>query len=318
MTFLTAVLIGAPRLPAVFCFVIVGKGKSEASVTSAAAFAPRRIQIANALRKATRSEARSNYWLSVARALNEDNCNLPAKLQSAQQARNAAMVHAKVQRTARLSLTNDLGSANYDPAITTTDFSATVNNIYFPFVPGRTLLYSSIVPGGVEIIERQMTNETVVIDGVTCCVMKDLERLNGVLFEQTDDFYAQRTDGSVWYFGEVARQYKDGFLDSLEGSWRAGKDDAKPGITMPNVPVLGDLFRQEYLLNGAEDVAVIVSVGNTIVTLAGTFSGCIEMESSSPMEPAERERKFFAPNVGLVKEINLQTGAVYQLTQIIN
>lgn len=294
------------------------QGTSSAMAKKAGYFAPRRVQIANALRRASRSEAKSEYWLSVAKALNDDNCNLSTEIQIAQQARLDAIALASVQRSARLNLTSDLGTQNYDPIITPVDYSHSVNNVFYPIVPGRTLVYTSVSLAGVEVIQRQMTNQIVVVNGVSCRVMRDIETLNGVLHEDTSDFFAQRCDGSVWYFGEVAQSFKDGFLDSLDGSWRAGVDDAKPGIAMPANPTVGDLFRQEYAPNGAEDIGEVISVGNTVVTPAGTFTGCVEIEASSPMEPTERERKFFAPNVGLVKEINLHTGAVYELTQIIN
>ena len=74
---------------------------------------------------------------------------------------------------------------------------------------------------------------------------------DGVLVERTRDYYAQDTDGNVWYMGEdsVAFEYDDdGNLTgtSTEGSWRAGRNKARPGYAMPATPELGFRYFQEF------------------------------------------------------------------------
>ena len=121
----------------------------------------------------------------------------------------------------------------------------------------------------------------------------------------------------VWYFGEVARSFDDqGSLVGVEAMWRAGRGGAHPGTAMPALPTPGMMFRMEFALGTAEDFARVVSLGNTVTTPAGTFIGCLELEVSSPLDPDEVERKFFAPNVGLVKEVDLDTGSVFELVSI--
>ena len=56
----------------------------------------------------------------------------------------------------------------------------------------------------------------------------------------------QGQDGTVWYFGEIARNYEEGELVDIEGSWVAGVDGAKAGILMPASPSPGQIYRQEY------------------------------------------------------------------------
>jgi len=49
-------------------------------------------------------------------------------------------------------------------------------------------------------------------------------------------------------------------LISVDGSWQARVDGAGPGIVMPaGIPMVGDVYRQEWLVNDAEDLAEIQS-----------------------------------------------------------
>ncbi len=278
----------------------------------------RTIQIADAARQATRDDAHADYWLKVATLLNDDDPALLQSLQIARRERDDQLALAAAQRQARLLLQQQLGADAYRPTIDPNDFSTTITNTYFPMVPGRTMVYERTTAEGIEQIQRLMTYNSVDVDGVSCRVMSVGETLDGDAVEETVDFFAQKTDGSVWYFGEISRKFDGIFLDSLDGSWRAGKDGARPGIVMPANPMVGDIFREEFLLNRAEDVGRVVSVGNTVTVPAGIYSGCIEIESYSPIEPNERERKFYAPGIGLVKEVDLQTGEALELIQIIN
>ena len=80
------------------------------------------------------------------------------------------------------------------------------------------------------------------------------------VIESTVDWYAEDTDGNVWYFGERTKAaVEDSKLISVDGSWQAGVDGAEPGIIMPAVPTVGDVYRQEWLLGDAEDVGEVLS-----------------------------------------------------------
>ena len=136
--------------------------------------------------------------------------------------------------------------------------------------------------------------------------------------EDTVNWFSQKTGGSVWYFGEISQNFENDLLDNIDGSWRSGKDGAKPGIVMLASPSANHSYRQEWHLNGSEDVATVISFGNTITVPAGQFTNCVEIEESTPLEPEEKERKFYAPGIGLVREVDLTTGEVLDLIQIIN
>ena len=44
--------------------------------------------------------------------------------------------------------------------------------------------------------------------------------------EVTNDWYAQDSDGNVWYLGEDTKEYEDGKVVSTAGSWEHGVDGA--------------------------------------------------------------------------------------------
>jgi hypothetical protein len=53
-------------------------------------------------------------------------------------------------------------------------------------------------------------------------------------------------------------------------------------------------------------------------TPLGTFLHCVEVEEWTPLEPDASERRFYAPGIGLVLEIDVDTGERLELVQIID
>ena len=139
-----------------------------------------------------------------------------------------------------------------------------------------------------------MTHNTKVILGVTCIEVHDTVMVDGELTEDTLDWFAQDSAGNVWYFGENSKELEDGLVVSLEGSWMAGVDGAKPGIVMKASPAVGDFYRQEFSLENAEDLAEVVSLNESVTVPAGTFNNCLETEETSPLEPDALEHKFYS------------------------
>ena len=77
----------------------------------------------------------------------------------------------------------------------------------------------------------------------------------GDYVEVTKDWYAQDSDGNVWYLGEDTKEYENGKVASTAGSWEHGVDGAYAGIIIPADPKPGLEYRQEYYKGEAEDVA---------------------------------------------------------------
>ena len=196
----------------------------------------------------------------------------------------------------------------YEPSIDPAAFTATVDNPYFPLVPGARWVMEGSGESAGEVTTTLVTDETKTIMGVVCTVVRDEVKADGELQELTFDWYAQDADGNVWYFGEETAEYKNGEVSSREGSWEAGVDRAQPGIIMPAEPVAGLTYRQEFYAGQAEDQAQVVELGATADTPAGTFADVLVTEDWTPLEPDVAERKFYAPGVGLVMERQVRGG----------
>jgi hypothetical protein len=203
----------------------------------------------------------------------------------------------------------------YDPSIDPADFtnSTTIDNPLLPLVPGTTYSYV----GGDESIEVTVTDDTKVILGVSCVVVRDTVTLDGEVVEDTLDWYAQDNDGNVWYMGEDTEEYEDGVVVSTEGSWEAGVDGAKPGIVMhANQPPVGEPYQQEYYACEAEDQAEVVSLDEAVTVPFGQYDNCLQTRELTPLEPDVNEYKYYCPDVGLVLEVDIASGDRTELTQV--
>src|SRR5262245_43703144 len=86
----------------------------------------------------------------------------------------------------------------------TFDSSQPIDNPYFPMPEGATLVYTGSEDGEPIDARFEHANEGLgpVIFGVQTFVQHDREYEDGLLIEDTFDYFAQDTDGNVWYFGE--------------------------------------------------------------------------------------------------------------------
>jgi hypothetical protein len=193
---------------------------------------------------------------------------------------------------------------NYHPELDPADFVATIDNPYFPLTPGSRWLYEETNgEGEVEDIEFVVTDQTRSIQGITATVVRDTVTLDGVLVEDTFDWFAQDRQGNVWYLGEdVANYDENGELVDHDGSFEFGVDGALPGIVMLAEPQVGDAYRQEYHVGEAEDLGEVIGTGETVSVPAGDFEDVIVTRDWNPLDPEVIEQKYFAPGVGLVFE----------------
>ncbi len=185
-----------------------------------------------------------------------------------------------------------------DPA----SFSTTIDNPYFPLIPGSRWEYEGRSGGSTELNIVVVTDRTREVMGVETVVVKDTVWVDGALEELTFDWYAQDSDGTVWYFGEISKTYEDGEVTSTEGSWESGVDGALPGVVMPASPQVGQTYRQEYYAGQAEDMGLILEVGATAETTNRTFEDAVLTEDSSLIDPKLLENKYYAPGIGFVLE----------------
>jgi hypothetical protein len=182
----------------------------------------------------------------------------------------------------------------YAPQINPADFTTTIDNKYFPLKPGTTFVYE----GGAQHGEMTVTSDTKKVMRVQCVVVEDKEWEGGKLIERTYDWFAQDKKGTVWYFGENTKEYKNGKVVSTKGSWEAGVDGAKPGIIMQADPKVEKSYRQEYYPGEAMDMARVLSLNASVTVPYGSFDHALETKEWTPLQPGFSEKKYYVRGVG--------------------
>lgn len=177
-----------------------------------------------------------------------------------------------------------------------------VTNPLFPLKPGTTYFYKGTKDGAPTSTTMYVTHKTKRILGVKCTVVHDQAFEDGVLVEDTFDWYAQDADGNVWYFGEATKELDpSGKVISTEGSWEAGVNGAQPGIIMKAHPHVGDRYRQEFAPGVAEDMARVLPLDDDDLCVRyGCFDDLLLTKEWTPLEPDVFEHKYYAEGVGFV------------------
>ncbi len=197
---------------------------------------------------------------------------------------------------------------DYKPVLDPADFVDTIDNPFMPLLPGSRWVYEGTSDGETERIEVVVTDERKMILGISALVVRDTVTINGELVEDTFDWFAQDSDGAVWYLGEATEEFENGKVVSTEGAWEAGVDGALPGIVMPAAPKVGDAFRQEFYAGEAEDMAEIIAVGATEVVDGKPIADLVTTRDWTPLAPETIELKHYAPGIGLVLEEKVAGG----------
>jgi hypothetical protein len=211
--------------------------------------------------------------------------------------------------TTEVSAVIDLGDDGaYAPAIDPADFVDAVDNPYFPLVPGSRWVYEGESDGESERIEVEVLEARRAIMGISAVIVRDTVYVDGEIAEDTFDWFAQDTEGNVWYLGEDTHEYEDGVPVNAAGAWEFGVDGALPGIVMPADPAPGAAYRQEYYAGEAEDMGEILEVGSTVTIGLGEYTDVVVTEDWTPLEPDVVEHKSYAPGVGLIRESQVAGG----------
>ena len=189
------------------------------------------------------------------------------------------------------------------------DFTTKIDNPYWPMSPGSRWVYSETdTEGTSQKVVIEVTRQTKMIaNGIEARVVRDTVTEEGVPVEITDDWYAQDSDGNLWYLGEYVTNYEKGKVVDHGGSFEAGVDGAQAGIAVPANPEPGLTYRQEYYKGEAEDRAAVITVGEEQVQVPfGYFKdGILMTRDLVPTEPKVQELKFYAPGVGPLLSVHL-------------
>ena len=270
---------------------------------------------AGQLLKACQLEARDDYRVGIAICLNlsdgqaSENCKIAAR-----EARSEVLAECRDFRETRDEVCEGVGQGPYDPVIDPANFVSKITNPYAPFTPGMWWEYEKQGEEGLERIRVEVLKKRRKILGVSVTTVRDRVWLDGEVIEDTIDWLAQEKAGNVWYFGEISKSFENGLLASLDGSWEAGKDGAKPGFWVKRAPRVGEFYRQEYALdNEAEDIVEVLDLDAQEIVPFGNGRPVLKTRDFTPLEPDAEENKFYVPGIGFVLEVDLETGEELKL-----
>lgn len=290
-----------------------------------------------AMRQACSLDAREGQRETIASCLHiTDKDERQACRSEANWVKMEEAVECLDQKEARIGVCELLGEQRYDPD-PLTGVSMTGEAIEFvdPNAIGITQPanpYLSLVLGHTHVLRAGEDFEEIVIVTVTdeireildvdCRVVVDVvvvaEDDEYKAIEVTDDWFAQSTTGDVYYCGEIARNFEDGVLRDLDGSFEAGIELAKSGVLIRAIPTAGDAHRQEFLLGEAEDVIQYVDTMTSPAQEEGgdnprfpcPANGCLKTQEFIPLEPEAGEFKYYLPGTGFVLGVALENGEI--------
>jgi hypothetical protein len=198
---------------------------------------------------------------------------------------------------------------NLDPS----QFTTRIDNPYFPMKPGTRRVFREVESGQTNKVVVTVTNRTKrIANGITARVVHDVVSTSGKPVERTFDWYAQDSEGNLWYMGEDTKEFKNGKV-LTEGSWEAGVNGAQPGVAIPADPQPGMSYRQEYYKGHAEDQGRVLSLDGKATVPAGSYRNLLVTKDYTPLEPNFVEHKYYAKGVGEVQTILVSGGKSHEV-----
>ncbi len=295
-------------------------------------------QTADTMAQACRFDAQDNYYETLANCQNmgdgeeRRDCFGDAYANK----RDEAVFCGEVKE-ARLDACEILNEDRYDPdPLLVNEFidpnlvpDMYARNPYVSVAAGHTYVLRA-GEGGEETVVVHVTEDTREILGVQCRVVVDIvletfvdgdtNELEYEAVEVTDDWFAQTVNGDVVYCGEVARNFEDGVLRDVDGSFEAGIDFAKSGFLVLQSPASGLAHRQEFALSEAEDIIQYVSLSTAPTEEEGgnnpnpEFScgddQCLQTFDFAPIDPESTEHKYYLPGIGFVLAVAMDDGEI--------
>src|SRR6187200_2993353 len=158
------------------------------------------------------------------------------------------------------------------------EFTTEIDNPYWPMKPGSQWVFRETdAQGDVSRVVVTVLDKTKMIaNGVEARIVHDQVTRGGNGVEDTYDWYAQDSDGNLWYLGEDTTTYENGKVKTTEGSWEAGVDGALGGIVVPAHPKRGLTYREEYYKRHAEDGAEVLSLNAHAKVPYGTYDNVLQ------------------------------------------
>jgi hypothetical protein len=189
---------------------------------------------------------------------------------------------------------------------------AAIDHPYFPLLNAATYRYEGVTVDEdndpiTESFEFHPVTAGPTILGVQTTSRLDRSFVDGLVQEDTFDYFAQDTAGNVWYMGEDVTNYIYDGEDVLIGTnsastWRAGVNGALPGFQMPADLSLGfNYFQEKADADQAVDQARTQGLLDQVVVDFGTFTDVLLVFESSAIDPTFGY-KYYARGFGLILE----------------
>jgi hypothetical protein len=207
-------------------------------------------------------------------------------------------------------ITQDLPQRSEPVNLDPKDFTTRIDNPYWPMDPGTRWTYRETDQEGAQLkVVVTVSDQTKKIaNGITARVVRDTVTRDGELIEDTLDWYAQDSEGNIWYLGENTAEFHNGKLITKAGSFEAGVDGAQPGIVMPADPQDGMQYRQEYYRGEAEDNGEILSTNEKVRSPFGQFDNALLTKDTITIEPNVLQYKLYAKGIGPVVALGVSGG----------
>ena len=214
-------------------------------------------------------------------------------------------------------------------------------NRFFPLRVGQVLNLTNepCVEDGecdeLETVALTVMDETVELFSVTARVVEEWEEAEGDVTEVSRNFFVECAGSEdIYMLGEdvCVPEGSDGALEGPPpfefftpcgdideglvpggGAWRAGEDDALPGLFMPGGAILlGARFHLELAPDVAMDRAEVVDIGIDLEVEAGELEDCVVINDSNLLEGIAKEldEKVYCSGVGLVIDEELELESI--------
>lgn len=183
----------------------------------------------------------------------------------------------------------------------------TIDNRYFPLVPGTRFQYTGSVAGDEGRLSHRViftvTDMTKVIDGISTRVVYDIDYTpKNTIAEVELAFFAQDDGGTVWLMGEHPVEYEDGKVIDVP-TWLSGIQDATAGIIMPAAPSMTARSYSQGWGPAVEfaDRARAFELGSKTCVPLGCYEDVLTIDEHNASEPDAHQLKYYAPGIGPVR-----------------
>jgi hypothetical protein len=198
------------------------------------------------------------------------------------------------------------------------DFSADVDNPWFPLAPGTTWTYQRYTVDGSERLRATALDQTRSIDGVDTrpvrwdALCRTGPTCRGGTTPLGVRWYAQDAAGNVWWFGQRLTAAGDTLDPLATRSWVAGHDGAEAGLVMAAAPRAGDGYANALQPGVVERRSTVVSLDATATLPDRSYRHTVLTQDVSGLDPVVIVRSYFARGTGLVAQ-GAEAGSSTQL-----